>query len=132
MGHLGRDEGGHRPCCGSLTRRSAQGRKDVRGMRSRDSCLAGLQPTGGPGTSEGDLYSMFVLFPEGSSAITVPGPPGPPGAMGPPGPPGTPGQSVLLLCPNQQQAVDTMDSSHICSNPDIEGRNYGDREWSRD
>lgn len=42
---------------------------------------------------------MSLLFPEGSSTITVPGPPGPPGAMGPPGPPGTPGQSVCLLYP---------------------------------
>jgi hypothetical protein len=77
-------------------------------MRRRGSCLAGLQPTGvlawpaaywGLGTSEGDMCPIFLLFPEGSSTITVPGPPGPPGAMGPPGPPGTPGQSVLLLCP---------------------------------
>lgn len=29
--------------------------------------------------------------------------------------------------PNQQQAVDTMDSRHICSNPDTEGRDYGEK-----
>lgn len=47
----------------------------------------------------GAQCSMCLLFSEGSSTLTVPGPPGPPGAMGPPGPPGAPGQSIFLLCP---------------------------------
>lgn len=47
----------------------------------------------------GAQCSMCLLFSEGSSTLTVPGPPGPPGAMGPPGPPGAPGQSIFLLYP---------------------------------
>lgn len=50
-------------------------------------------------------HPMCLLFSEGSSTLTVPGPPGPPGAMGPPGPPGAPGQSVFLLCPRSASAL---------------------------
>lgn len=37
-------------------------------------------------------------------------------------------QVSLSSCsaPSQQQAVETTDSRHICSNPDTEGRDYGE------
>lgn len=70
---------------------------------------------------------MCFLFLEGSSMVTVPGPPGPPGAMGPPGPPGSPGQFVFLLCPDEQEAMGALNSSHVFSDPEAKGRNPGKR-----
>lgn len=64
----------------------------------------------------GAQRSTCLLFTEGSSTITVPGPPGPPGAMGPPGPPGAPGQSIFLLCPRSASGLLTFDYNSVQSN----------------
>lgn len=65
------------------------------------SSLPHRQPGLGPSASQQEEGSRVtsLLFLEGSSTITVPGPPGPPGAMGPPGPPGAPGQLFSCFTP---------------------------------
>lgn len=93
--------------------------------------FAGLQPTGGPGTSEGDVFCFFCFQRDQQQSLC----PDLPDLLVPWDPRDLQGLQVSLFscsAPTQQQAVNTTDSRHICSNPDSEGRNYGEREspWS--
>lgn len=126
-GCLGRDAGEHRlSCCGSVTC-SQPGQEGCWRNEKQRLLSCWPEPTGVLAPLKVTCVPCFVCVQRDHQQSLCPDLPD---LLVPWVPQDLQGRQVSLFSyssPNQQQAVDTMDSRHICSNPDTEGRDYGEK-----